>query len=140
MVQFWNKFEFLFWMLFLSFGLVFGIMELFKIRLTLGFVLGSLMSYLFFKLTAVIYTTLFINKRFIYYFLLPLKMLFFAGVLALIIYLIKFINLTHLPQDLKTWTTGRINFFSFCSFLSLSAFAIILQVIISKRKETNGKV
>ncbi|EIE40724.1 hypothetical protein MCANUF33_01188 [Mycoplasmopsis canis UF33] len=134
MTQFLKKYEILFWFLFLIISLLLIILEIIGINLFLGFAIGSLLSYVLFKMTAISYFKLFKEKKKIYLILVPFKMLIFFILLSGITFFIKEINVMHLKNENVSWVNGRINFITFAFSLSFSGLIILSHKIIDKIK------
>lgn len=134
----WLKsFEITFWTLFLVIGIIFAFLSFINLNLFLGFAIGSLTSYVLFKITALSYFKLLHTKKKLYFIFVMLKMMLFFILLISLLFAIRAINITHLVDKNTSWVYGRINIIVFSFSLSLSALALLLHNLVNKFKRLN---
>ncbi|WP_322875930.1 hypothetical protein [Mycoplasmopsis felis] len=125
MIKFQKKYEIIFWTLWIFFCVLFGLVSLEHNGAFFGFAIGSLCSYILFKITLILTFNNSKNKLFVY-FLNILKMFIFFIFILTIIYLILKINNLYTKNNLNY----PINFFYYLGGINLNLIVILIHYLL----------
>ncbi|TQC54887.1 Uncharacterised protein (plasmid) [Mycoplasmopsis cynos] len=131
MTRWMKSFEISFWFLFSIIGIIFAFLCIINSNLILGFAIGSLTSYFLFKITILSYFK-FLNRKKLFLLLVMFKMLIFFILIFCLFLVVRQINLKHLSNPNYSWVFGKINVIVLSLSLSLSQFALLIQIMVEK--------